>query len=158
MSLLPEFNDDFILRLTNLVTRNPADKKLKKRMPKEWACEKAIKQLRDLLNPDLNPLTFEEVKAWFDRKVVEGKGDVIYGDTHAHESYGSIYCLYHIHEANYYHSRYISNDGFKYSLNSSEKYSFYELIEADKQHYSICELLSLTPLELFCQMKGYVNI
>jgi hypothetical protein len=150
MSLLPEFNTHIYPKIFEGTCSESAGRR--------GLIMHAVDKLKDLLNPDLNPLTFEEVKAWFDRKVVEGKGDVIYGDTHAHESYGSIYCLYHIHEANYYHSRYISNDGFKYSLNSSEKYSFYELIEADKQHYSICELLSLTPLELFCQMKGYVNI
>lgn len=157
MSLLPEFNEKFEDLLYDTITIDTMFAKDRGRSPELWTTCASLRALQKLLNPDLNPLTFEEVKAWFDRKAKEGRGEIIYGDTHAHESYGNVYYLYHIHKANYYH-RYIASDGFKYSLNSSEKHGFYELIESDKAHYSLCELLNLTPLELFCQMKGYVNI
>lgn len=155
--LLPEFTPNFNKMLNEEVKNHHHYG----RIPREYQPSLTLRVLRELININLNPLTFEEVKAWFDKKVSKERPrfpDILYGGEHSHESYGRYYYLYQVYEVNYYRNFYIAHDGFKYSLNSSgETRKFSELLSRDKAHYSLCELTGLTPLELFCQIKGYIN-
>lgn len=156
-SLLPDFNEKFTSLLwSKLLNSLPFDS-----ISKDWFKEEFNNSLQHLLSKDKNLLTFEEIKAWFDNRVAKEHPkfpDILYAGEHSHECYGSFYYCYKVYEVNYYRSFYIAHDGFKYSLSSSgEPRGFDELLRGDKAHYSLCELTGLTPLELFCQMKGYVN-
>lgn len=155
--LLPNLNEKLTSLLWNrLLNSLPFDS-----ISKDWFKEEFNNSIQSLCSKDINPLTFEEVKNWFDRKVAKEHPkfpDILYGGEHSHECYGSFYYCYQVYEVNYYRSFYIVHDGFRYSLNSSgEPRKFSELLRRDNAHYSLCELTGLTPLELFCQMKGYVN-
>lgn len=133
MSLLPEFNQHFIDLWHIEVGRELARGKE----------PNAMQIPRDLLNPDLNPLTFDEVKAWFDRQA----------DENPH-----IWLKIPIS-----HYKPI-NSPFSFFLHKNEwttylyKYQPYEPESICVRLNEIPEYQSLTPLELFCQMKGYVNI
>ena len=152
--LLPEFSSEFNKVLNERVREHHHYG----RIPHENNPSLTLRVLRELLNIELNPLTFEEVKAWFDRRV-ESKSfpDAHYEGECQHEIYGKSYYHYVIYEVNYYRNFYIAVDGFKYNLNS-QKYPFSEMVVGTvNAHYSVSELLDVHHLELFCQMKGYVN-
>lgn len=152
--LLPEFTSEF----NTLLNERVREHHHYGRVPPKHQSILTLKVLRELLNIELNPLTFEEVKAWFDRRV-ESKSfpDAHYEGECPHEIYGKSYYHYVIYEVNYYRNFYIAVDGFKYNLNS-QKYPFSEMVVGTvNAHYSVSELLDVHPLELLCQMKGYVN-
>lgn len=133
MSLLPEFNQHFIDLWHIEIGRELARGKE----------PDAMQILRDLLNPDLNPLTFEEVRAWFDRKV--GESECVYhGEYLSRESQKLCY-WYEIFWARHYH---IFHDG----------YAKQHLAETLIPFSNLLNELSDNPLYTFCQMKGYVNI
>lgn len=128
MSLLPEFNQHFIDLWHIEVGRELARGKE----------PNAMQIPRDLLNPDLNPLTFDEVKAWFDWKAKAWEcmyHGICPDDSHRYE----------IFLANHY---FIHQDGYARQRLAENRIPFSNLLNE----------LSDNPLYTFCQMKGYVNI
>lgn len=147
MSLLPDFNEKFNYILDATVPLGALSASV----------------LRDLLNPDRNPLTFEEVKAWLDR-MTEKAGDFQYHGEIVNEL-GSPCFHYSIlcYQGNLHGYRefsiYINEWGFSYSSRTYEFAIFNLLLEeCGRHHCNLLSIMRLSPLELFCQMKGYVNI
>lgn len=134
MSLLPEFNERF---------KELCESKSGLPLSVTALTEIAFRKASDLLNPDLNPLTFEEVKAWFDRKAKAGEC-VYHGEYLSRESQKPCY-WYEIFWARHYH---IFHDG----------YAKQHLAETLIPFSNLLNELSDNPLYTFCQMKGYVNI
>jgi len=129
MNLLPEFNEKF---------RELCESKSDLPFSTKALTEITFRKASDLLNPELNLLTFEEVKAWFDRKVNASE------------------CVYHgEHQPGWFWYEFflgrnfiLSETGYKKYRNSPEILPYSNLFNE----------LSDNPLYTFCQMKGYVNI
>ena len=102
--------------------------------------ELSFRNASDLLNPDLNLLTFEEVKSWFDRKV--RASECIH---HGVRSDGSYH--YEIFLSNHF---FIHQDGYA-------RVSGISTIEKQMSFSDLLYRLSSNPLYTFCQMKGYVD-
>lgn len=136
MSLLPEFNYDLFQEICELL--DLTDMENHKEIAQRNAIFSALGTQSRLLNPDLNPLTFEEVRAWFDRKAKAGE------------------CVYHgEHQPGWFWYEFflgrnfiLSETGYKKYRNSPEILPYSNLFNE----------LSDNPLYTFCQMKGYVNI
>lgn len=141
MSLLPEFNEKFDTAIRKRIVGydifNDCD------FGKVTLIDLTIRAMKDLLNPDLNPLTFEEVKGWFDRKAKSGEC-VYHGEYLSGSHKGSCH-WFEIFWARHY---YIYQDGYAKQLLSETLIPFSNLLNE----------LSDNPLYTFCQMKGYVNI
>ena len=138
MSLLPEFNEKFEDLMYDTITIDTEFAKDRGRSPELWTTCASLRALQKLLNPDLNPLTFEEVKAWFDRKAKAGEcmyHGICPDDSHRYE----------IFLANHY---FIHQDGYAKQRLAENLMPFSNLLNE----------LSNNPLYTFCQMKGYVNI
>lgn len=142
MSLLPEFNQHFIDLWHIEVGRELARGKE----------PDAMQILRDLLNPDINPLTFEEVKAWFDRKWAECSHPfnihILTGQENAYRiikepAISKIKSYFFLHK-----------NGF---TQSGMDCDFIIPYEPEIIFNHLPKGLITTPLELFCQMKGYVD-
>jgi hypothetical protein len=101
-----------------------------------------FRKASDLLNPDLNPLTFEEVKEWFDERV--RNSTCVYHNKRLLEYLKESAHWYEIFWANHY---YILPEGYTKSHLADTKKPFSELLTE----------FSGSPLYLFCQMKGYVD-
>ena len=143
MSLLPEFNEKFEDLLYDTINIDTEFAKDRWRSPELWTTCASLRALQKLLNPNRNPLTFEEVKAWFDRKV--GESECVYhGEYLSRESQKPCY-WYEIFWARHYH---IFHDG----------YAKQHLAETLIPFSNLLNELSDNPLYTFCQMKGYVNI
>jgi hypothetical protein len=125
MSLLPEFNEKFNYTLDAMAPLGAL----------------SVSVLRDLLNPNLNPLTFEEVKAWFDWKVSER--ECMYHGVCSDGSY-----RYEIFLAKHY---FIHQDGYA-------RVSKIRPLENRISFSNLLNELSSNPLYTFCQMKGYVDL
>lgn len=129
MSLLPKFNERF---------KELCESKSGLPLSVTALTEIAFRKASDLLNPDLNSLTFEEVKAWFDWKVSEGEcmyHGICPDDSHRYE----------IFLANHY---FIHRDGYARQRLAENRMPFSNLLNE----------LSNNPLYTFCQMKGYVDL
>lgn len=125
MRLLPEFNEKFTNEvLEKILNSLPFDS-----IPVRWFKEDRFKSMKDLLNPDLNPLTFEEVKA----------GECMYHGVCPDDSH-----RYEIFLANHY---FIHQDGYAKERLAETRLPFSNLLNE----------LSNNPLYIFCQMKGYVD-
>ena len=141
MSLLPEFNYDLFQEICELL--DLTDMENHKEIAQRNAIFSALGTQSRLLNPDLNPLTFEEVKAWFDRKAKSGEC-VYHGEYLSRESQKPCH-WYEIFWAKHY---YIFHDGYTKKHLAGNRIPFSNLLNE----------LSDNPLYTFCQMKGYVNI
>lgn len=137
MSLLPEFNERFNYILDATVPLGALSASV----------------LRDLLNPDLNPLTFEEVKAWFDRKVAEGSYPFNIHILTVKENAYRIIKEPAISKIKAYF--FLHKNGFTQSRMDCD---FIIPYEPQTIFNHLPEGLITTPLELFCQMKGYVEL
>ena len=129
MSLLPEFNEKF----KNIVASNITESD----MWKGNTFNPTFRIMKDILNTDTNPLTFEEVKAWFDRKATEG--ECVYHGICPDDSH-----RYEIFLANHY---FIHQDGYARQRLAENRMPFSNLLNE----------LPNNPLYTFCQMKGYVD-
>lgn len=132
MSLLPEFNEKF---------RKLCESKSGLPLSVTALTEIAFRKASDLLNPDLNPPTFEEVKAWFDWKVSER--ECMYHGVCSDGSY-----RYEIFLAKHY---FIHQDGYA-------RVSKIRPLENRVSFSNLLNELSSNPLYTFCQMKGYVDL
>lgn len=136
MSLLPEFNEKFDTAIRKRIVGydifNDCD------FGKITLIDLTIRAMKDLLNPDLNPLAFEEVKAWFDQKAEESE------------------CVYHgEHKPGWFWYEFFLRRNF---ILSEAGYKKYRNSPEISPYSSLLKELSDNPLYTFCQMKGYVNI
>lgn len=137
MSLLPEFNEKFTDGVINKILNSLPFESI----PTRWIKEDNFKSIRDLLNPELNPLAFDEVKGWFDRKVSER--ECMYHGVCSDGSY-----RYEIFLAKHY---FIHQDGYA-------RVSKIRPLENRISFSNLLNELSSNPLYTFCQMKGYVDL
>lgn len=129
MSLLPEFNEKF---------KELCESKSGLPFSAKALTELSFRNASDLLNPNLNPLTFEEVKAWFDQKAEESE------------------CVYHgEHKPGWFWYEFYLRRNF---ILSEAGYKKYRNSPEISPYSSLLKELSDNPLYTFCQMKGYVNI
>lgn len=130
MSLLPEFTDKLYDKMFGY----------------------GIETLTSIFNPDTNPITFEEVKLWFEKKVEQNTHpEFKYIGECEHEVYGKCYYHFRVWDPNYWANFYLAENGWKTSLNSKTIYPYdpeelFQMLPVD---------FKITTLELFGQMKGY---
>ena len=146
MSLLPEFNTHIYPKIFEGTCSESAGRR--------GLIMHAIDKLKDILNPDLNPLTFEEVKAWFDRKVAGNRTPF---NVHILAGHKNAYRIIVEPISNKIPKAYffLKENGFTQSSMDCASIIPYEPCAIFNL---LPEGLVSTPLDLFCQMKGYVNI
>lgn len=110
--------------------------------------------LREILDPAQNPLTFEEVKAWFDVKVSRDRYPF---NIHILAGQENAYRIIVEPISNKIPKAYffLKENGFTQSSMDCASIIPYEPCAIFNL---LPEGLVSTPLDLFCQMKGYVNI
>lgn len=160
MSLLPDFNEKFDTAIRKAIESYDIFNDYE--IGQVTLIELTIRAMKHFLNPDLNPLTFEEVKSWFDR-MTEKAGDFQYHGEIVNELgfpcfHYSILCYQgNLHGYREF-SIYINEWGFSYSSRTYEFAIFNLLLEeCGRHHYNLLSIMKLKPLELFCQMKGYIE-
>jgi len=155
MSLLPKYTDNFLEEVYKSTCIFDADPCVK---PALEAYTKAMfDSQRALLDPAQNPLTFEEVKAWFD--MMCEKGEVEYNGEYEYKNI--LYSHYIVSPPKLTGYFYISKDHYLRSLRSRcYQFQYINLFITDDFFHNLYEkeLLGIPPLTLFGQMKGYFEI
>jgi hypothetical protein len=153
MSLLPKYTDNFIEEVYKSIGIFDADPCVKPAL--EVYTKAMFDSQRALLDPAQNPLTFEEVKGWFDKMCEKGK--IFFEGECEHKEYGKTYYHYNIEWSNFY----LSEDHYLRSLHGNgEKFIYNDLLVDHKNWYSLFDedLLGVPVLTIFGQMKGYFEI
>lgn len=139
MKLLPDFSQDLILQVNS------------------------VEKLTDLFDTEQNPLTFEEVKRFFDNSPLFCYMGFIDNNTiwvdssltkssHIYELVGCndwdvlLYCI----SSSSFTMRFIEKGQWYAS-----DHALSELLNDDNDHRSLCSLAECSPLQLFGQIKGY---